>query len=114
MINLIYFFHLIYELHYCFLYFQKISEKARASSSYNEHPHYLGRRGYAGKRDEWLVSDPLQISTSFAQLDSSSIISFDDQSLNWVRARSKKQTDGTYYIPNEKTREVYDKVVSVY
>lgn len=60
------------------------------------------------------ITAPLQIFTSSTPLGNSSVISGNDRSLEWVGARSKKQTDETYYIPIEKPQEVYDKVVSVY
>ncbi|XP_031090936.1 uncharacterized protein LOC115995928 [Ipomoea triloba] len=61
--------------------FQAISQKYRELQARNEHPHYLGSRGA------------------------------NDRSLDWVRARSKKSEDGSYYIPNEKTMEVLGKII---
>ena len=76
----------------------------------NEHPHFLGSRGYAGKQPDWIMSDPLSSQSSSASVTSS--IAASDRSLDWVRARSKKSEDGSYYIPNEKTKGVVDKIVS--
>ncbi|XP_031090991.1 uncharacterized protein LOC115995988 [Ipomoea triloba] len=64
--------------------FKAISKKYRELQARNEHPHYIGSRGYIGAND---------------------------RSLDWVRARSKKSEHGSYYIPNEKTMEVFGKII---
>ena len=76
----------------------------------NEHPHYLGSKGYVGKQSEWMKSDPLSSQSSCASITST--IAATDRSLDWLRARSKKSGDGSYHIPNEKTMGVFEKIVS--
>ncbi|XP_019195692.1 PREDICTED: uncharacterized protein LOC109189538 [Ipomoea nil] len=85
------------------------SQKYRELQARNVHPHYLGSTGYVGKQSEWLMCDPLSSQSSCAAITST--ISSTDRSLDWVRARSKKSEDGSYYIPNEKTKGVLDKIV---
>ncbi|XP_019163492.1 PREDICTED: uncharacterized protein LOC109159835 [Ipomoea nil] len=89
--------------------FKEKSKKAREKQLLNEHPHYLGNVGYAGKRPGWLISDPLSSQSSCASI--SSALTSNDRSLDWVRARSKKGDDGNFYIPNEKTVSVVEKIV---
>ncbi|XP_019187832.1 PREDICTED: uncharacterized protein LOC109182188 isoform X2 [Ipomoea nil] len=89
--------------------FKEQSQLARERQSQNKHPHFLGSAGYAGRKSEWLISDPLSSQSSCASVNS--IIASDDRSLDWIRARSKKGKDGNYYIPNEKTKEVFQKIV---
>ncbi|XP_019156961.1 PREDICTED: uncharacterized protein LOC109153561 [Ipomoea nil] len=89
--------------------FKEIRQKARERCALNEHPHFLGSAGYAGKRLEWMISDPLSSQPSCASISSSLV--FEDRSFDWVRARVKKSKDGSYYIPNEKTQEVFHKIV---
>ena len=83
---------------------QQISEKARKSQSYYEHPHYLGQAGYAGKKAKWITEGY----SSSTTLPSGSVL---DRSIDWILARSKKGADGNYIVPNEKTKIVADKVV---
>lgn len=83
---------------------QEKSEKARKSRACNEHPHYLGQAGYAGKRAKWIAEGH----DSTITLPSGSAL---DRSVDWVMARSKKGADGNYTIPNEKTRIIADKIV---
>ncbi|XP_019156997.1 PREDICTED: uncharacterized protein LOC109153602 isoform X2 [Ipomoea nil] len=89
--------------------FKEKSQKARERRALNEHPHFLGSAGYAGKRLEWMISDPLSSQPSCASISSSLVC--EDRSFDWVRARVKKSKDGSYYIPNEKTKEVFHKIV---
>ncbi|XP_031109558.1 uncharacterized protein LOC116013770 [Ipomoea triloba] len=89
--------------------FKEKTKKARQRQACNVHPHFLGSAGYAGKRSEWMISDPLSSQSSCASV-SSSLLS-DDRSFDWVRARVKKSEEGSYYIPNEKTQEVFHKIV---
>ncbi|XP_019179181.1 PREDICTED: uncharacterized protein LOC109174397 [Ipomoea nil] len=89
--------------------FKEKSRKAKESQALNVHPHFLGSAGYASKRQEWMISDPLSSQSSCATI-SSSLMS-DDRSFDWIRARTKKAKDGSYYIPNKKTQEVFQKIV---
>jgi hypothetical protein len=56
-----------------------------------------------------MISDPISSDSSCASLSAvtGSIPAFD-----WVRARTKKMEDGQHYIPNKKTKEVFEKMVS--
>ena len=83
---------------------QQISDKARKSRSFNEHPHYLGQAGYAGVKAKWIIEGH----NSSTTVSGSSIL---DRSKDWILARSKQGADGNYTIPNEKTQIVADKVV---
>ncbi|XP_019188856.1 PREDICTED: uncharacterized protein LOC109183092 [Ipomoea nil] len=89
--------------------FKKRSEKAKERQACNVHPHFLGSAGYAGKKAEWMMSDPLSSQSSCASV-SSTLLS-DDRSFDWVRAKVKKSKEGNYYIPNEKTQEVFHKII---
>ena len=83
---------------------QQISEKARKNQTCNEHPHYLGQAGYAGKKAIWIAEGH----SSSTILPGGPVL---DRSIDWVLARSKKEADGNYVIPNEKTKMVADKMV---
>ena len=89
---------------FCNVIKQKISEKARKSQACNEHPHYLGQAGYAGKKAKWIIEGH----SSSTILPGGPVL---DRSIDWILARSKKGADGNYVIPNEKTKMVADKMV---
>nr|XP_017252692.1 PREDICTED: uncharacterized protein LOC108223115 isoform X2 [Daucus carota subsp. sativus] len=57
------------------------------------------------------IEDPIANLENLESLDSS-ILSSDrsSRSYDWVRARTKKKEDGSYYIPNSQTKEVFDKM----
>ncbi|WOH02322.1 hypothetical protein DCAR_0521711 [Daucus carota subsp. sativus] len=59
------------------------------------------------------IEDPIANLENLESLDSS-ILSSDrsSRSYDWVRARTKKKEDGSYYIPNSQTKEVFDKMVN--
>ena len=92
---------------------QKKSEKAKASQKYNEHVHYLGPCGYAAKRTRWCVDDPINSLNNSESVNASNLSNERiGRSYDWIRARSKPKEDGGYYIPNEKTKEVFEKMVN--
>ena len=64
----------------------------------------MGKTGYAGKKAKWITEGQ----SSSTTLPSGSFL---DRSIDWVLARSKKEANGSYVIPNEKTRIVADKAV---
>ena len=90
-----------------------MSEKAKQSQKHNEHVHFLGPSGYQAKRTKWCIEDPIARLENSESLDSS-ILSSDhsSRSYDWVRARTKKKEDGSYYIPNSQTKKVFDKMVT--
>ena len=75
--------------------------------------HFLGPSGYKAKRAKWCIEDPIASLENSESIDSS-ILSSDrsNRSYDWVRARTKKKDDGTYYIPNSQTKEVFGKMVN--
>ncbi|KAL8096080.1 hypothetical protein AgCh_037149 [Apium graveolens] len=88
---------------------REISDKAKVSQSHNEHVHYLGPGGYAGKTSKWCVDDPITSLNDSESVDPSIITSERTRrGYDWVRARTKPKEDGGYYFPNEKTKEGYE------
>lgn len=91
--------------------FKEISEKAKESQKHNEHVHYLGPGGYAGHRGKWSVEDPINSLKDSESIDPSIVSSQrTGRSYDWIRARTKPLEDGGYYFPNEKTKEVFQKM----
>ncbi|WOH15073.1 hypothetical protein DCAR_0934608 [Daucus carota subsp. sativus] len=91
--------------------FKAISDKAKKSQQHNEHVHFLGPSGYRAKRTKWSIEDPIAGLENSESLDPS-ILSSDRsvRSYDWVRARTKKNDKGEYYIPNSQTKEVFEKM----
>ncbi|XP_074363024.1 uncharacterized protein LOC141703393 isoform X1 [Apium graveolens] len=91
--------------------FKEISEKAKLSQQHNEHVHYLGPSGYAVRRTNWCVDDPIAYLTDYESTNSSTLSSeLTGRSYYWIRAHTKPQEGGGYYFPNDKTKEVFDKM----
>ncbi|XP_074348845.1 uncharacterized protein LOC141687452 [Apium graveolens] len=91
--------------------FKEISEKAKLSQQHNEHVHYLGPSGYAAKRTKWCVDDPIASLSGYESTNSSTLSSeLTGRSYDWIRARTKPREGGGYYLPNDKTKEVFDKM----
>ncbi|KAL8111850.1 hypothetical protein AgCh_019527 [Apium graveolens] len=90
---------------------KEISEKAKLSQQHNEHVHYLGPSGYAVRRTNWCVDDPIAYLTDYESTNSSTLSSeLTGRSYYWIRAHTKPQEGGGYYFPNDKTKEVFDKM----
>ncbi|XP_074332491.1 uncharacterized protein LOC141670505 isoform X1 [Apium graveolens] len=91
--------------------FKDISEKAKLSQQHNEHVHYLAPSGYAARRTKWCVDDPITSLTGYESTDPSALSSeLTGRSYDWIRARTKPREGGGYYFPNDKTKEVFDKM----
>ena len=65
------------------------------------------------QKTKWCIEDPIANLENLESLDSS-ILSSDrsSRSYDWVRARTKKKEDDSYYIANSQTKEVFDKMVN--
>ncbi|XP_017218614.1 uncharacterized protein LOC108196049 isoform X3 [Daucus carota subsp. sativus] len=63
------------------------------------------------QKTKWCIEDPIANLENLESLDSS-ILSSDrsSRSYDWVRARTKKKEDDSYYIANSQTKEVFDKM----
>ncbi|KAL8110886.1 hypothetical protein AgCh_026588 [Apium graveolens] len=89
----------------------EISEKEKLSQQHNEHVHYLGPSGYATRRTKWCVDDPIASLTGYESTNSSTLSSeLTGRSYDWIRARTKPQEGGGYYFPNDKMKEVFEKM----
>ncbi|XP_065882229.1 uncharacterized protein [Euphorbia lathyris] len=88
--------------------FKAISDKAKVSKSYDEHPHYMGRASYAQNEVRWRnkgLYSLLSGEESSNSLASGLLL----RGKNWILARSKIDKDGNLIVPNEKTRQVKEK-----
>ncbi|XP_031106223.1 uncharacterized protein LOC116010864 [Ipomoea triloba] len=73
--------------------FQAKSRKYRELQAQNEHPYYLGSRGYIGKQSEWMLSDPLSSQSSCASIISK--IAACDRSLDWIE-KCEEMSQGSF------------------
>ncbi|XP_021749412.1 uncharacterized protein LOC110715149 [Chenopodium quinoa] len=95
--------------------FKEISEKARQSQSFNEYPHHLGAKSYGEMNILWRRKGyiPTASSTSSTSSCSSVVSSLPDRTYAWLLARSIEYDKGNPYLPDEKTREVKESIVSM-
>ncbi|XP_074369483.1 uncharacterized protein LOC141710885 [Apium graveolens] len=89
--------------------FKEVSEKAKESQKHNKDPHFVGKGGYRGNRGKWRQDDPIASLDKTQSSIDPSILST-ERSYDWVRARTKKNEDGSFYIPNDHTKEVFQKI----
>ncbi|XP_065856512.1 uncharacterized protein [Euphorbia lathyris] len=88
--------------------FKAISDKAKVSKSYDEHPHYMGRASYAQNEVRWRkkgLYSLLSGEESSNGVASGLLL----RGQNWILGRSKIDKDGNLIVPNEKTRQVKEK-----
>ena len=87
---------------------QALSEKNKTNSKKNVHRHHMGSGGYAKAVETWDLTQEIQSSSS----STPSVRLEDDQrSFYWLLSQSVEK-DGKRIIPNPKTQEVVDRVVS--
>ncbi|BAH94760.1 Os10g0157933 [Oryza sativa Japonica Group] len=84
------------------------SEAYRLLQTRNQHPHWLGTAGYAGKEEEWQREDE-------EAEESNTPLVFGDiphpRARNWARARYQKNDDGTIFMPNAEDQRVYEAIL---
>ncbi|KAK9676298.1 hypothetical protein RND81_11G067600 [Saponaria officinalis] len=90
----------------------KKSDKARASQKNNIHPHYMGRVGYTGKKDQWFKeeleketvenpdADPIQTQESVESR-------LTDRAYSWIKAHTPATKS-----PPPQTQKLIDDIVS--
>ncbi|KAK9756480.1 hypothetical protein RND81_01G100700 [Saponaria officinalis] len=89
--------------------FRKKSDKARASQKNNIHPHYMGRAGYTGKKDQWFKEELEKESVENPDVDpiqtqESVETRLSDRAYAWIKAH----TPATRSLPPQTQKLIDD------
>ncbi|XP_065849857.1 uncharacterized protein [Euphorbia lathyris] len=90
--------------------FKAISDKAKISKSYDEHPRYMGQSSYAQKEVIWCNKGLYSSSSPLGGESKRVMNSLSIKGRNWILARSKIDEEGNLIVPNEKTQKVKVKI----